>query len=614
MIVNYKILQGLRILGAILTIALSILAQSTMNKSDEYETVSVRTAVAFLSLSEIKEGMRGKAKTVFRGSEPEEFDVEILGVLPNAIGPKQDLIIGRISGSQVEKTAVFAGMSGSPVFIDGKLIGAISYSFPFAKEPICGITPIEQMISIFNEEVRTSKPEKPLGTKRVFSESELTTWQIKSEKDSNLKSLQAFYPIDTPIAFSGFSAQTLELFSSQLRSLGLLPVTSIGGNSKNRIFKRYDEKTLQPGASVAMELTRGDYSITAYGTVTFRDGENVYAFGHPFLNLGVSNLPMSESKVVAIVPSIYNSFKLAVSDATVGTMIQDRNTGVLGRLGQQPKMIPVELTLQTSRNKTEKLSFEVVENDFLTPLLLNIAVYNSIISNEKMLGEATIRLSGIIDVQNQSTIRLERKFTGGSAAIFTANAIAATVNSLLKSGFQATINNIKLQLSFLNGEKSATIESISLNRTELKAGETLEIQAFLQTSDGKQIKHKILLDIPQDLPNGKYTLLVGDANSIQQILPENLFVPDNLGELIERINKIKETDRIYAFLIKESNGTIIGVKELPNLPPSTLAILDNKSSSGQATPINSFISVEKQSEKLDYVISGQKSVPVLIRN
>ncbi|MFN3330728.1 MAG: SpoIVB peptidase S55 domain-containing protein, partial [Pyrinomonadaceae bacterium] len=299
--------------------------------------------------------MRGKAKTVFRGTEPEEFDVEILGVLPNAIGPNQDLIIGKISGSQVEKTAVFAGMSGSPVFVDGKLIGAISYSFPFSKEPICGITPIEQMIGIFSDTEKT----RPMQVKKVFSESEIhgTARQFSISTDTQKANIfeQAFQPIATPVAFSGFTPQTLELFSSQLKALGLLPVSSVGGSSKNRVFKKYDEKTLQPGSSVAMELTRGDYSITAYGTVTFRDGENVYAFGHPFLNLGVSNLPMSESKVVAIVPSIYNSFKLAVSDATVGTMTQDRNTGVLGKLGQEPKMIPVEISLKTSRGKNEKV-------------------------------------------------------------------------------------------------------------------------------------------------------------------------------------------------------------------------------------------------------------------
>jgi hypothetical protein len=598
----------------ILTAAfLTVSAQSVV--SSNYEKISTESStLAFLPLSQVKEGMRGKAKTVFRGTEPEEFDVEILGVLPNAIGPNQDLIIGKISGSQVEKTAVFAGMSGSPVFVDGKLIGAISYSFPFSKEPICGITPIEQMIGIFSDTEKT----RPMQVKKVFSESEIhgTARQFSISTDTQKANIfeQAFQPIATPVAFSGFTPQTLELFSSQLKALGLLPVSSVGGSSKNRVFKKYDEKTLQPGSSVAMELTRGDYSITAYGTVTFRDGENVYAFGHPFLNLGVSNLPMSESKVVAIVPSIYNSFKLAVSDATVGTMTQDRNTGVLGKLGQEPKMIPVEISLKTSRGKNEKVYFEIVEDSFLTPLLLNITIYNAIVSNERMLGEATIEFSGDINIQGQSPVKLERKLTGSNAAIFTANSVAAPVSLLLQSGFEPKIDSIKLQLSFTDGERSATIERISLNRTELKPGETLEIQAFLRTSDGKQLNKKLVLDIPKDLASGKYNLLVGDGNSAQQVLPENLFVPKNLSELIEKLNKTKSTDKIYVLLTKQSDGAIIGIKELPNLPPSVLATLGNSRSNGQATPATLSILLEKESEKLEYTISGQKSFVISIKN
>jgi len=600
--------------AVVLTIASAVLAQSVI--LGDYEVVSAKSsAVEFLPLSEVKEGMRGKAKTVFRGTEPEEFDVEILGVLPNAIGPKQDLIIGKISGNQIEKTAVFAGMSGSPVFIDGKLIGAISYSFPFSKEPICGITPIERMISIFSETEDT----QPMQAKRVFSESEINgtaKWQLKipTNIQKAVVAEQAFQPIATPVAFSGFSSQTLDFFSSELKSLGLLPISSVGGSSKNKIFKKYDEKTLQPGSSVAMELTRGDYSITAYGTVTFRDGENVYAFGHPFLNLGVSNLPMSESKVVAVVPSIYNSFKLAVSDATVGTMTQDRHTGVLGKLGQKPKMIPVEITLRTSRGKTEKVYFEVVEDSFLTPLLLNITIYNAIISNEKMLGEATIELNGEISIQDESSVKVEKKFTGLTAVLSTANSIATPVNLLLQSGFGVKINNIKIQLSFKDGEKSATLERVSLNRVEAKPGETLEIQAFLRTNDGKQLNQKITFQIPQDLPDGRYNLLIGDGNSIQQILPENLFVPKDLSELIERINKVKSNDRIYVFLTKQSSGAIIGIKKLPNLPPSVLATLGNIRSTGQAVPMALSILQEKESEKFEYNISGQKFFIISIKN
>src|SRR6185503_6833689 len=345
-----------------------------------------------LPLSGVKEGMRGVAKTVFRGNAPEDFGVEILGVLPGAIGPQQDLIIGRLlSGSPAERTAVFAGMSGSPVYIDGRLIGAISYSFPFSKEPICGITPIEQMISIFE---KGALPKATAAEPPVLSFAELASAEWSLEKfapasistaslaNSKLASVtgSSLQPIATPLTFSGISQSVLDRFAPQLLGAGLLPVASAGGAAKISPMKPADSSTLVGGSSVTMELTRGDYSMAAAGTVTLRDGEKIYAFGHPFLSLGTSDLPMSESHVVTVVPNMNNSFKLAVPDAMVGSMTQDRSTGVFGKLGQAPKMIPVKINLETSRGQQKSLNLEVVNDDFLTPLLLNISIYNSLLA------------------------------------------------------------------------------------------------------------------------------------------------------------------------------------------------------------------------------------------
>src|SRR5215213_6598394 len=309
-------------------------------------------STSFLPLTSVREGMRGTARTVFRGTEPEEFNVEILGVVPGGIGPKQDLIVGRLSGGPAERTSVFAGMSGSPVYIDGKLVGAISYSFPFSKEPICGITPIEQMVSIFEKRtaVRTAST-----TPRKYSFGELVSSDVQSglpnslAADSGLVSGmspnsmlmavagQTFRPIATPVTFSGFSQATLDRFSPQLLQAGLLPISSAGGSSAITPLKKAEPNTLLGGRSVSMHLARGDYGLAAAGTVTLRDGEKVYAFGHPFLGLGTSDLAMSESHVVTVVPSVNNSFKLAVADSLVGAMTQDRATGVFGNLGNTPK-------------------------------------------------------------------------------------------------------------------------------------------------------------------------------------------------------------------------------------------------------------------------------------
>ena len=234
---------------------------------------------------------------------------------------------------------------------------------------------------------------------------------------------QSFQPIATPLTFSGFSQAALDLYGPQLTQAGLLPVSSAGGSAAITPMKKAVDDTLVGGSSVSMELARGDYSLAASGTVTLRDGGRIYAFGHPFLGLGTSDLPMSESHVVTVVPNLSNSFKLAVPDAMVGSMTQDRATGVFGELGQAPKMIPVHINLQTSRGQTKSLDLEIISDDFLTPLLLNISLYNALTANERALGDSTIELTGQIDVNGNEPIKLDRRLTGGQAAQLAAGSV-----------------------------------------------------------------------------------------------------------------------------------------------------------------------------------------------
>ncbi len=390
-----------------------------------------KSSAVILPLAEVKTGMKGTARTVFQGSQAEEFGVEILGILPGAVGPKQDLIIGKLSGPNVARTSVFAGMSGSPVFIDGKIVGSISYSFPFSKEPICGITPIQQMIGIFqqNQNIKPANSRARAftlaelkvglsGAEAAQAKSPFTSFLATSDAGSPLAALigQQFMPIATPLTFSGMSQATLNAFAPQLISAGLLPVMAAGGRADITPLAKATENTLQGGDSVSMQLARGDYSLAAAGTVTMREGERVYAFGHPFLSLGITDLPMSESSVVTVIPSVNNSFKLAIPGAMVGTMTQDRSTGVYGKIGQSPNMIPVKIKMQTSRNQIETYNFEVAKDAFLTPILLNITTFNSIVANEKSLGDSTISVEGKIDIGGQEAVRVDRRFSSGNTA------------------------------------------------------------------------------------------------------------------------------------------------------------------------------------------------------
>jgi hypothetical protein len=292
---------------------------------NESKTPSAKTSNYF-PLAELKAGMKGTARTVFRGTEPEEYQVEILGVVPGAVGPKQDMIVGRISGGSADRTSVFAGMSGSPVYIDGRLVGAIAYSFPFAKEPICGITPISQMLSIFeqNQNIKI-KSKEPRAVS--FAELASTDWRTNFPNSRRISSSfaanansgsalnaiagQTFQPIATPVAFNGFSQETLNQFTPQLLSAGLFPVSAVGGATSISSLKTANETTLQGGAAVSMALVRGDASMAASGTVRCATAKKSTLRSSVF-SLGTSDLPMSESSVVTVIPNVNNSFVIAV--------------------------------------------------------------------------------------------------------------------------------------------------------------------------------------------------------------------------------------------------------------------------------------------------------------
>ena len=569
--------------------------------------------------------MRGTARTVFRGSEPEEFNVEILGVVPGAIGPKQDLIVGRISGGGADRTSVFAGMSGSPVYVDGKLLGAISYSFPFSKEPICGITPIEQMIAIF-EQKQPAKTAAAEPSPISFAELASTGWMSNFPKSPAASGLisgmasnsllmavagQSFQPIGTPITFTGFSQETLNTFAPQLLQVGLIPVSSVGGAATISPMKKADASTLVGGDSVSMQLTRGDYSLAAAGTVTLRDGDKIYAFGHPFLSLGVSDLPMSESHVVAVIPSVANSFKLAVPDSMVGTMTQDRATGVFGKLGQAPKMIPVRMEVMTSRGQKDVVNFEVAKDDFLTPVLLNIAIYNAAISQERMLGDATFEISGQIAIKGNQPVKVDRRFSGGQAAQQAAASVVGPVAVLMKSRFDdLDITGIELKVTATDGSKTALLERMSIDRLQVRAGDVVEVQAFARTNAGKVFVQRIPVTIPADTPTGTFSITVADGKEIQQDSATQSFVPRDLGELVTTINKLRYSDRLYLQTFRTTNGAIIGSSEMPNLPPSVLATLNNDRTAGGIKPAVHTIVNEVALAPAEFLITGQQTLTI----
>jgi SpoIVB peptidase S55 len=586
-------------------------------------------AKALYPLEDLRPGMKGIARTVFSGSEPQEFSLEILGVLPGFTGPRQTTIIAKLSGANVDKTGVFAGMSGSPVFIDDRLVGAIAYSFPFSKEPICGITPIQEMIQIFEQ--GNERPKRNAEARATsFTELASTDWKARLPKPSFTSGSliapvtagsalaplmgQQIQQIATPVVFTGISQESLSLFSPELTRSGLLPVSGVGGSAAITSLEPFDGNTLTPGTSVSVQLARGDYSIAASGTVTFRDGERIYAFGHPFLGLGGSDMPMTESSVITVIANAYNSFKLAVPGRMVGAISQDRATGVFGQLGHAPRMIPVKINLHTSRDRVEQFSYEVVSDEFLTPLLVNLTVFNTIATRERSVGESTITVNGSITVEGQAPIAVQRRFSAANAAVMAAGSIAIPVQALLGSGFdEVNIKGIVLDIDSSEEKRAATLERISLDRTEVGRGQQVEVQAYVRTDSGKQFVERIPVQIPSDAPSGQLMIMIGDGATLQEASASRAFVPRDLAQLVGAINKTKKNDRLYLRLLRPAAGVVIGSSELPNLPPSVVATLNNDRSSGGYTATQLSQVYERELSPAEFVITGQQVISVTIK-
>jgi hypothetical protein len=592
---------------------------------------SAVSAARIMPLAEVRAGQHGVGRTVFSGTEPEDFQVEILGVLDGFPGPRQSAILARLSGGQIGRTGVFAGMSGSPVFIEGRLIGAVAFTFPFVKEPIAGITPIELMLASFATRNATDAsgiaPVKPVASGKLITFEELTASEWRSDLKSAMPAAlvaasspalaslagQQLATIQTPLVFSGISTDALALFATQLQASGLMPVAGAGGAARITPLAKVTENTLQPGASVSVQLVRGDYSIAASGTVTLRDGEKIYAFGHPFLSAGSARMPMTESSVVTVVPSANNSFKLAAPGAMVGTIEQDRSTGIYGKLGVAPQMIPVKINLRTSRNQTQTYTFEVAHDEALTPLLLNLTTFSTITGSERSFGNATISMRGRIETSAGEAVQIERRFASFNAAVLAAGSIAAPAGLILNSGFtSAGIRGVTLDVEATDGKQIATLDHVALDRDRVRPGETINLNVSLRTPAGETLTERVSVEIPTDAAPGALTLFVGDGASLNRFSSfGGSYNPRTLLELVRLINDVPRNDRLYVRMFRTAAGAIVGARELPGLPPSVLATLSSDRATGGFTPIVLAGNEEREIKTpAPYIISGQQVVTV----
>lgn len=573
-------------------------------------------------LDRVKRGQKGYGKTVFEGATVEPFDVEILGILKN-ISPKQNLILARLSGDRLKKTGVFAGMSGSPVYIEDKLVGAVAYSFSFSTEPIAGITPIQEMLDIFE-----GKPKSRFEVGHKFSPTSLhevaqisdlfrTTNSPNYPVDPSLtggRDLGRLEAINTPLNLSGFSPQMTNMWSTQLHSLGLMPVRGLG------TAEIYDvpDTPLQAGSTIVVQLLRGDLDISASGTVTHLAGKKIYAFGHPFLSIGSTDLPLNKATVLTVIPSLMTSQKISAPTKLIGSIKQDRATGILGMSGEEPQLTPVKLRLHSARRDPQELNFEVVTDSFLTPFLLTMAVHNSIVSSERAVGAQSLEVKLTVAVKGEQSVRFENSVSDQSTGPVAAALIAAApVKFLLTSRFKdLSMERIEVEISAMEQARESLLKRIWLDRLEVRAGEEITLSVAIQHSNGKSVIEKYPIKIPEELSSGPLKIIVSDGPSLDKTDAEGSpgeFIPKNLRQLIQAINNLKKNDRLYIRLARNHPGAIVAGEGMPDLPPSLLALYNSTKVSGAVLPITQVVYVDHELPATDFVMKGKQEISIIIK-
>ena len=469
-----------------------------------------------MPVSQVKAGMHGVAYTVFEGTQPEPMEVEILGVLRNMAGPKSDVILARLHGKKVEYTGVVAGMSGSPVYIDGKLVGAIAYRIgEFSKEPIAGITPAATMLEIDDMD---KTPATWRGACRAKSGR-----QAAPRARANLRYAEPasgyanlLNPIETPLVFTGFSEDTLRLFAKDFASAGVVPVMGAGSVSDDK-----QPEPLVPGSAVSAILVRGDMNIAGTCTVTYLDDTHLLACGHPLLQSGNVDMPMTKATVLATLASPANSFKIVNTTEPVGAFVQDRRAGIMGRFDREPHMIPVTLTFHgTSHPK--QFHYEVLNNAKITPAAMMATVFNAIQGMNEYGEDTTYRLQGDISVLGYPKLSVKNMYAPADGTAPTAYGIALSIGDHFSRIFEnpyetPKIEGVELNFDLVPDRRSARLETARTDVTEARPGDEITIEALLRPYRGESILRQIPVKIPTSTPKGTLRILVSDGDTLDKM-------------------------------------------------------------------------------------------------
>lgn len=567
-------------------------------------------AQAFYPLKDVRPGLRGIGRTVFNGNRIEEFQVEILGTLEN-LTPKQAIILAKLTGGPLAETGVLQGMSGSPVYIEGKLLGAIALGFPFSKESIAGIQPIEAMVADANPPSPSAPPKSAFFSRRVPPPSAL------SSSFGNLTEILS------PVAFSGFTPATLETFAADFRRLGLSPQQGVSSGSPTS--QRYSG-TVVPGSMISVQLLSGDMAISADGTVTYVNGNRVYAFGHRFLDSGSTDLPFARADVIALLPALNTSFKLSASREWVGAMTSDRSTAIAGEIGRRARTVPLTISVRSVSTGMHDYRMQVVEDRLLTPFVTQTALFSVMDATERAIGAGTLRLRGQVEFGGDIPRLLIRDVFVSDSALPQQAATDAVVplGFVLGGGFTGLhMKSISFQLEPVDSKRQLHIAQAWTSKHEARPGDSVEITALLQGENGFELTRSATYQVPVGAPLGPLNFTISDANTLN--FPEFAGLSQSAlhsaTELVRTINEFRSSDAAYVRVWRQEPAfTVAGPApggELTDPPPSVMLILADPSSSVTTNPA---LTLTRGSEIAEltisvagYLVTGAKTLQVEVK-
>ena len=578
----------------------------------------VSKPIETISVSEIHAGMRGVSYTVFQGTNPESMGVEVLGILKNANGPKGDIILVRLSGEKAEYTGVVAGMSGSPVYLDGKLAGALAFRIgEFSKEPIAGVTPIAEMLEI-NAMDRSPGSSSTMNAKTGVAAPSKTSGPGLGEAPSDGMPSRDFAnylkPIEAPLVFSGFSQEAMQRFAPQFAQAGIMPVLGVGSVSDVK-----QPEPLEPGSAISAILVRGDMDIAATCTVTYMDAQHLLACGHPLLQFGMVDLPMTKAQVLATLPSPLNAFKIVNATEAVGAFVQDRHTGILGEFGKQPEMIPVTLNIH-SGTANKEFHYEVLNNANLSPLAMMATVFNALHGVNEYGEDTTYRMNGRISVDGYPDVAVQNMFApsdgGQPAAVMAALSLGERFSRIYDNPYNVPgIRGVKLDFDLIRERRWARLEGARTDVTEARPGDEITIETLLRPYRGEVILHQIPIHIPTSTSKGALRVLVSDGDTLDRIRRANPLLGRkmDLASTISLLNKQHVNNRVYVSLLEADPEATVADKVMPTLPLSIMNVMDGMRGTQEMVVQNESSVNEAATGPLDYVVAGAQVLTITIK-